>query len=133
MNSTYQARLLKGVCFICNDAPLATKSMCTGCAQNQREYAAGRKAERQESRLKSRFGLSLQQYRNLLQGQNGGCAICHSTEFGSRTKTLAVDHNHSNGKIRGLLCDKCNRGLGMFNDSPELLKVAANYLTQSGA
>lgn len=66
--------------------------------------------------------------------QEGLCAICHQPEtvkYGDRVKDLAVDHDHETGEVRGLLCNNCNRALGMFGDSAERLLAAARYLDQS--
>jgi hypothetical protein len=61
--------------------------------------------------------------------QGSACAICKRTDTGvARTKMLSIDHNHVTGKVRGLLCNWCNQGLGHFRDSPELLIKAAEYL-----
>lgn len=67
------------------------------------------------------------EYQKLFDKQKGLCAICNTPENNKR-KRLAVDHDHSTGKVRGLLCDRCNRGLGYFKDSPELLHKGINYL-----
>jgi hypothetical protein len=66
------------------------------------------------------------EFEERLAQQNGVCEICKRTC--SSGKRLAIDHNHSTGKIRGLLCGKCNCGLGMFLDSFELLESASRYL-----
>jgi hypothetical protein len=76
-------------------------------------------------RLFRSYGITLDQYNELLLKQNGKCAICHGTNKG---KLLAVDHDHKSDKIRGLLCTKCNTGLGLFNDKLELLEKAKEYL-----
>ncbi len=60
---------------------------------------------------------------NLLKQQFGSCGICGFSES-SNGRRFAVDHNHRTGRVRGLLCIKCNFGLGYFNDDPELLKAA---------
>lgn len=64
----------------------------------------------------------------MLAAQNGGCAICGATEPGGRTRYFPVDHCHTTGIVRGLLCTKCNRGLGLFNDDPERVARAVMYL-----
>ena len=86
-----------------------------------------------KSKLKITYGMTLEDYDNMLEKQNGGCAICGVTENTySRwpEKYLAVDHDHKTGENRGLLCDHCNRGIGMFNDDPDLLVKASKYLTK---
>lgn len=92
-----------------------------------REYKdhCGRK-----SHLKLNFGITSEDYQALLEKQNFSCALCkkHSLEFKQR---LAVDHCHETGKIRGLLCFKCNTALGKFNDDPEMLKEAIKYLEKN--
>jgi len=72
------------------------------------------------------WGLTPEDYDRILKEQNGGCAICHNLCKSGRR--LSVDHCHRTGRLRGLLCGNCNRGLGYFNDSEELLFSAANYL-----
>lgn len=78
------------------------------------------------------YGITLDQYNQLAKNQNYGCAICGQPETLKHQtgvlRNLAVDHNHSTGEIRGLLCDKHNRGLGLFQDNVEYLKKAIQYL-----
>lgn len=77
--------------------------------------------------LKARYGISLDDYNNLVTKQNGVCKICEKT---NGSQNLYVDHDHVTGKIRSLLCRSCNVGIGHFRDNPELLKRAMNYLTK---
>lgn len=84
-----------------------------------------RPAERRKHWLKKNYGMSQEEYNLKLKEQNNGCAICGRTQT---TKNLAVDHCHTSGKIRSLLCGPCNTGLGQFMDNPELLIKAADYL-----
>lgn len=84
---------------------------------------------------KRRFGLQAGEYERMLEEQNGVCAICggKETAIDNRTKQarrLAVDHDHTTGEVRKLLCRGCNTGLGSFKDSPDLLRKAAVYLEQ---
>jgi hypothetical protein len=96
-----------------------------------------RKYQRQYT-LRTKFGMTTEEYQTLLLKQNGGCAICghvpdeptSSDVRYRKSKQLAVDHNHKTKKNRGLLCDKCNRGIGHFNDDANLLKTAIEYLKQ---
>lgn len=81
--------------------------------------------KRRHYKLKHRYGISLEQYELMYRVQKGKCKICKE-----KHKNLNVDHCHKNGKIRGLLCGKCNKGLGIFKDSTLLLKKAIMYLKE---
>ena len=76
--------------------------------------------------LKKNYGINIDQYNDMLNAQNNKCLICH-TEF-KTMKSTYIDHNHITGKVRGLLCVKCNSGIGYLNDDINLLKEAINYL-----
>ena len=83
---------------------------------------------REEERRRQRkyiYGLTHEAYTELLYLQKGLCAICKDEQ--TRGK-LGVDHCHKTKKVRGLLCMKCNHGIGNFNDSLELLELAKQYL-----
>ena len=73
--------------------------------------------------------ITIEEYEQRLQEQNNVCAIC-KTPTTKLTRLLDVDHCHETGKVRGLLCMHCNRGLGLFRDSQESLLEAVNYLKQ---
>lgn len=77
--------------------------------------------------LKREYGISSDEYDTLLLKQNGQCCICGTA---SGTQTLHVDHCHTTGTIRGLLCNSCNTGLGHFRDNPALLQKAITYLKE---
>lgn len=81
-----------------------------------------------DKRLNQKYGISLKEYNDMLLNQNGVCAICKNKNLPNSGK-LAVDHDHENGKVRGLLCIQCNRGLGMFYDNIKYLSSAIEYLT----
>lgn len=74
--------------------------------------------------LRKLYGISLTQYTELFNKQDGHCAICKEIS----DKTLSVDHDHRTGKVRGLLCHDCNRALGQFKDSILILESATEYL-----
>lgn len=80
-----------------------------------------------EHRLRTDYGMTLDNYLNMLSKQNNCCAICGVTTQ-ELDRRISVDHCHKTGKVRGLLCQKCNNGLGFFKDSPALLTKAADYL-----
>lgn len=79
-----------------------------------------------EAELKKLYGITLQDYIEMYNDQDGVCYICK--EECKTKKSLSVDHNHKTGRVRGLLCNRCNRAIGMFMDSPSLLRRAADYL-----
>ena len=84
------------------------------CKQCSRDYI-----------LEKRYGVTREQYDELVAS---GCAICGTRKPGK--KGFHVDHCHSGGQVRGVLCHGCNVGLGMFQDNPERLLRAAEYLTR---
>jgi len=94
---------------------------------------AGRYAEYARNiQLRNKFGITLDDFDSLLRDQDGKCAICLRADSGRRDhKNLSVDHCHTTGIIRGLLCDPCNKGIGHFWDRPDLLDAAASYLRLS--
>lgn len=78
-----------------------------------------------------KYGISIEEYDRMVESQKGLCKICNSFEP-NRKGRLCVDHDHDTGKIRGLLCDKCNRAMGLFGDSQENLQKAIEYLKANG-
>lgn len=75
------------------------------------------------NRLKTIYGISPDEHQLLHQQANHCCQIC-----GQNKHRLVVDHDHDSGMIRGVLCDKCNRGLGFFDDNPVKFQQAIDYL-----
>lgn len=78
--------------------------------------------------IEKTFNIDYSIYEKMLEEQKNVCYICNNVEISTRNNYLAVDHNHETGKIRGLLCTSCNRGLGFFKDNEILLQNAVNYL-----
>jgi hypothetical protein len=76
--------------------------------------------------LSHKYKLTPEEFSLMLGEQEGKCAICFTFDWGHTSPS--VDHCHVTGKIRGLLCNNCNRGLGLFKDNKELLENAAKYL-----
>ena len=130
--SKYRKKFKKGklVCKICKKWKtveefgisikgfLGRNSACRSCV-----YIKNR-----TQRLRLEYGLTTEQYNDMLNHQKGLCAICKSKEVGKGFKYLHIDHNHETGKVRGLLCSKCNRGLSCFGDNSKLLGRARKYL-----
>lgn len=78
-----------------------------------------------KQQLKRYYGITLDEYKEMIEKQGGGCAICGKLEG---LNNMPVDHCHKQGHIRGILCHWCNKGLGQFFDNPETLRKAANYI-----
>lgn len=99
------------------------RTFCKKC-----EWFKKRDSKR-EYDLKRLFGINLEIYNKYLIDQNFSCAICkkHISFF---NKQFCVDHNHTSGKIRGLLCGLCNKGLGMMFDDQAILQNAIIYLNE---
>ena len=95
---------------------------CIACAKENRGRQI--KADRRRWQL-NKYDLTPHQYAEMLLNQNGGCAICGAVPT---DRPLSVDHSHHTDKVRGLLCSRCNSGIGFFKDNPNLLRNAVNYL-----
>lgn len=93
----------------------------------QADFVADQKKKR-AAFLRDFYGISDAEYTAMLDKQGGGCAICgkHEERKGYR---LAVDHCHESGRVRGILCTNCNRGIGLFRDSTDLIERAIKYLS----
>lgn len=85
--------------------------------------------EKRDVIIRNQYGITLAEYNAMLEAQNYKCAICNN-EDEVEGRRLAIDHCHNTGKIRGLLCGKCNRGLGLFYDNKKLLQSAIKYLNK---
>ena len=93
-----------------------------------RKYVKENPDKRRSTVLKNKYGLTLDQYMRMLGAQGGACAICGSSNPGASKQVFSVDHDHSTGKVRGLLCHDCNAGLGMFKEDTLSLRLAIDYL-----
>jgi hypothetical protein len=92
---------------------------------------ACRKEVNSDKHYKRRYGVGVRWVQEKLHEQNWKCAICRTVGFKMRedhVSGLNLDHDHVTGKARALLCHNCNRGLGLFQDNPDFLRAAANYL-----
>ena len=86
------------------------------------------KTREKNKKLKYRYGITIDDYAEMLASQNGVCAICEYAPS-SLEKVLAVDHCHTTMQIRGLLCQMCNRGIGCLKDDVKIVAKAIIYLT----
>ena len=105
---------LRPDCKVCNT------TQCVNRAKANRE-------SRNWNSLKHKTGLTKASYKNILDKQKGKCAICGKT-ISENGRNLSVDHCHNTNIIRGLLCTKCNFGIGYFDDRKDLLEKAIHYL-----
>lgn len=92
-----------------------------------RESAAKNRSHQQARLREKLYGLTAAEHEAMLQRQQGRCAICKSAA------ALSVDHDHETGQVRGLLCPRCNHGLGNFRDDAEFLASAIGYLAGARA
>lgn len=106
--------------------------------KSKREYMARERAKDPEKYRKAtkranlkKYGLSLERFEAMKLSQGGLCAACGSP--GSSRGELCVDHNHSTGAVRGLLCDRCNVALGYALESPAILRGLADYIERTHA
>lgn len=122
-----------------------TRHICQSCLtetsmRRQRDRFNGDEEARLNHRWKitinskyKRYGITLEQALDMLEQQSGQCGICGQSVKISRDtpreNQACVDHCHTSGKVRGLLCPKCNSGLGMFDDDIDRLKAAMAYLS----
>lgn len=95
--------------------------------QYSNKYSASNREKRKGYRLFYKYGISQEQYDEMLDRQKGVCKVCGKPEEG---KALAVDHNHHTGQVRGLLCSYCNQALGLAQDSLEIVKKMVDYLEE---
>lgn len=93
-----------------------------------REKYAPTEREKHSVYLYRNYGITLDQYEEMLKAQGGVCAICKDECNRKTTKRLCVDHDHMTGVVRGLLCFQCNAGIGKFKDRPAALLAAIKYL-----
>lgn len=106
----------------------------TYAARAQRVYRRLRPEAYQAYGLKKNYGLSQEDHQAMHDAHDGRCSVCGQAEtltIRGKKVSLAVDHCHASGHIRGLLCSQCNRGLGLFLDNPERLRAAADYLERN--
>lgn len=119
--------------------PTGYKARCKSCSPKAcpvkaSEYYQKNKATISRKakwyRHKTELNFSEQDYYELLAYQEGACAICKRTD--NKGKHFHIDHNHSTGEVRGLLCKNCNNGIGMLGDNVTICRNAAKYLEERG-
>jgi hypothetical protein len=113
------------------------RAVCKTCTQEHFKKWVSDHPERSKEiqksiRLKETYGMSIEEHDAIMKSQDRRCAICGNEETtkhnSGNIRALAVDHCHETGKIRGLLCNMCNLGIGKFKEDPTLLRAAADYI-----
>ena len=97
----------------------------------ENECSVEKRRERVRRHRYKKFGITEAEYDEMNAKQGGMCAICGGVDTRSSSHQLSVDHCHVTGKIRGLLCNNCNRGLGLLGDTLEALEKAVSYLRRA--
>jgi Recombination endonuclease VII len=115
---------------------LLRQSKCKKCysktRKNHLKTQEGKRARR-DSLLKNKYGIGIEEYESMLLGQNNKCAICGSEKPGGPFNVFHVDHNHSTGEVRGLLCVMCNLAVGWAEsriNKKECIDALARYLNK---
>lgn len=113
-----------------------SRSYCKQCQSNlnknwrknnQEKVKIQNRKDQLKYKLKNIYNLKEKDLQKMINIADGKCMICNRKTF------LHIDHCHSTGKVRGLLCKNCNLGIGLFKDNPEILKSCIEYLTSSGS
>lgn len=114
----------------CKDCLNAGRVKQPGYGKWHKANRAKIQAYMREFDLQRHYGISKAEFEQMLVAQGGGCAICKTTDWPGKGNKPHVDHCHKTGKIRGLLCSRCNVGVGYFEDSQERLQAAVEYLNK---
>jgi Recombination endonuclease VII len=104
------------------------KSCKTCVCKRARDWRIDNPEHRQNTRLQANYGVSLSKFKTMHDIQKGRCAICDVVPKVGKRGGIQLDHCHTTGAIRGLLCPSCNRGLASFKDDMRLLEAAISYL-----
>ena len=117
--------------YLRNKTSMVRHSTCKECdkkrVKENHDPVAYRNAE-----LQRRYGITQQDYEVMIAEQNNQCAICNTTEPGGRHDRgyFVVDHCHTTGKVRKLLCNNCNTALGLVGDNTHILQSMIEYLQE---
>lgn len=125
----------QGACSSCGGSTSTTKArICISCRKDERTRLIPKAEYARRWNMKRKYGLSDEEFGLLWQAFSGKCGIClcnlsmPSRKRGQPRNAAVIDHNHNTGNLRGLLCNSCNKALGLFNDSVLLLRNATKWL-----
>ena len=107
--------------------------LCRACRSKlgnewQEQHPRQSAKHKRDHHLRKKFGITVEESERLLAQQGGVCAICRQPISDVRGYAPHVDHDHATQRIRGILCIRCNNGLGLFKSDPHRLRAAADYL-----
>lgn len=120
LKSTINIKDKTGTCIKCGSVKIVLNKRKDGYIN----WRCGISHQNGRQKIRSYYGISFEEYIKMLEKQKNLCAICHKKP----KRKLHIDHNHKTGKVRGLLCPKCNQGLGCFYDNGIYIARAYNYL-----
>jgi len=112
------------------DGKLGRDAICTPCRKGRYKTHKPTAESKRLYEVKTKYGLSPEEYKDLIEDSNNSCSICGISPDNLEKKWLCVDHDHVTGKVRGLLCNKCNSAIGLLDDNPTLLTNAIKYLKE---
>lgn len=120
-----QASNKDGLAYRCKD--------CDRVARARHYHTTKGKILKRNTNRKNKYGITPEDFESLWESQEGCCVICNiklddGFSPSHKPNKAVIDHCHDTGNVRGILCTKCNKGLGMFNDSQEVLLRAHEYL-----
>lgn len=125
----------KGTCKCGAETSDRRHKRCAKCRKEQDSVTPGQRSDyRRDWQLRKKYGITLEDFEAYWFAFRGLCGICArpmkwpEKKRGQSLDVVAVDHDHVTGEVRGLLCNGCNKGLGLFKDSPEILQRAKEYL-----
>ena|SRR5437867_2203783 len=98
-----------------------------------KKWYSNNKLRRLNDHYKRKFGITIDDYQRMLDAQGGVCKICGRSSAENDKLTwgrLVIDHDHKTGRIRGILCKRCNYAIGLMEDSVDILKKAGEYLNE---
>lgn len=98
----------------------------------RRNYHEEIRLNERKNEYRTKYGITLEDYESMYLEQNGKCKICFSKTSGRKSGIFLVDHDHSTGKVRGLLCARCNVGLGNFDEDRDRMLRAIRYVEKEG-
>ena len=114
-----------------NDRPKRKDGKCSWCKVCNSVTASQWQKKNSDRKKARKYGLDLSEYQELKAKHKGLCAICGNLEtnlFRGVVRELSIDHCHKTNKVRGLVCNNCNLGLGFFKDNVDVMASAISYL-----